>query len=286
MAQRSPGRGRPFRVTFTARVVESVRGTWSPLGEPMSDPGVAFDFVRYLEPTHGPTVVRATAVGGTEGQRGLIDGDWLCDDAPGAFGQNEPIRERPERWGRTTLARKWYTGHRAIDAWEDAYGGALLLHVAGWHDRLHRQVVTAAYSCAGEVRHVLPRGADAEVAAFDATAAWMRGEVEARDVDDLARAARAVSERRYARQGSVTDRVAARTRAARAFAYAASSVNGGESGIDASYYASGAADDAALALYLYTKNLEIDEANERMASAVRRIIPTIDYLRALVADAR
>lgn len=76
--------GDPFEARMKARVVESFRGRWSPLGEAFHDPGVALDYVASLEPTHGPTVVRVEATGGSDEERRELGRDWLCEGGRGA----------------------------------------------------------------------------------------------------------------------------------------------------------------------------------------------------------
>ena len=81
------GRG---RASFFARVVEASGAEWFPAEDDVSDPGVALDVARSLEPKLGPTVLRVVAPG-DEYRR--VAGDWL-EPLPASVVQIETAAQR------------------------------------------------------------------------------------------------------------------------------------------------------------------------------------------------
>lgn len=99
--------------TFSARVAEAFRGTWSAATDPIHDPDVAMDFVSSLEPRYGPTILRVAADGDTFWR---VVGDWLCGDP--MTGQN--VRIPPPRWVFGPLGGWDWASQQTVDAWESA----------------------------------------------------------------------------------------------------------------------------------------------------------------------
>ena len=151
--------GTRFRATFSARVVESFRGPWAPLGEPIHDPGIARDFVSYLEPSFGPTVVRVTVAGGSAADAESLAGDWLCDEEPVGDVRNARIRS-------PSLLSTWEESDDAVVVMGLAAGGPI-------DDRL---LVLTACACVRTVLHLSPPEDPEPAEAVRAAEAWARGE--------------------------------------------------------------------------------------------------------------
>lgn len=129
-------------VSMSARLVESFRGAWSPMDESFTDHGIAIDFVRHLEPTHGPTVVRVTVDGGAP----RLAGDWLCDVGH-RLGKN--TRLASPRWDFSRSAAAWSRTKYLIDAWETCAEPEWLAWTAENGNGMARKlVVSAAVACA------------------------------------------------------------------------------------------------------------------------------------------
>lgn len=147
-------------ITMSARVVESFRGPWSPLGGALHDPDVARDFVGHLEPTHGPTVVRVS------GGPPWLRGDWLCDTGE-RLGLNSPVR--PFEWSVDSRGRRYWRGKQLIDAWERCDDPLWLARLVANHGkRLRRNLVAAALDCARAVAGGSPE-LEAVIAAGEAS---------------------------------------------------------------------------------------------------------------------
>lgn len=170
MAKRRPqGDDGRRLLSLSARVVESFRGTWSPLPESFSDPDVARDSVTTIDPAYGPTVVRAFS---SAEEFGDVVGDWLCES--GAAGRRVGHMD----WhtasvnammGRTSAS--WADGMETLDAWETCREPEVLVRAASQRMGLRRLVAKAAAACAR--RAIESAGGDAFFrAALDDLVAW------------------------------------------------------------------------------------------------------------------
>lgn len=160
----------PFVARMTARLVEAVRGAWSPLGEAFHDPGVARDFVESLDPTHGPTLVRVEATGGSGEERHGVAGDWLC------VGGRPGVMLPRATWDYSRDSAAWADRRELIDAWElSARPDWMLYDYATSPAPDLRVLVRAACACARTAHR--PTRAARE--AVEAAAAWARGEADA-----------------------------------------------------------------------------------------------------------
>lgn len=168
-------------LSLTARVVESFRGTWSPMPESFSDPGVAMDFIATIDPAYGPTVVRAVA---EADEFSDVVGDWLCES--GAAGRrlghlDWHTASVNAMMGRTSAS--WADGMETIDAWETCREPEILIRAASQRRGLTRLVVKAAAACAR--RAIDSGGGDAFFrGALDDLTAWCDFRI---DIGDAAR---------------------------------------------------------------------------------------------------
>lgn len=139
-AQPKPVGRRPGSASFLARVVEAAGSAWLPAEDDVSDPGVALDVARSLEPRTGPTVLRVIARG-DEYRR--VAGDWLCDDEPFS-GKSRNARVGPLVWSASSEAGHWARGMPLIDAWEACERPSWMAQAAADAGVRPREVVLAA----------------------------------------------------------------------------------------------------------------------------------------------
>ena len=171
---------------MAAREVVAAGSAFVPRGEELHDAGVALDWISDLRPTSEPVALRVEARGGTEGERELVQGDWLCDSDGSApsrvpwFVWQGPRQLGPQRW-------HW------IDAWETKMNGAFCVgraaRIDGFKDA--RSLALAAADCALLVKEHLP--AVAELGDITgALEAWRSGGRFVMPHDALVRCSRAM----------------------------------------------------------------------------------------------
>lgn len=156
-----------MKITMEARLVESFRGDWSPLGEELHDPEVARDFVVSLEPTHGPAVVRVSAAGGPGRAASALRGDWLCDPRTPAANRKVP----PLPWDRAagSSAAAWSAGMQAVEAWESCPSHVWMLRVAAFMRLSRRLVFAAQCACLRDFMRAARLRGDGSEGDFDAS---------------------------------------------------------------------------------------------------------------------
>ena len=248
------------RVFLLARVVESFRGRWLSLNEEFSDRDVALDFVRHIQPTHGPTVARCLASGRGRAQMMAVEGDWLCDDLPGSFGANVKIPQAT--WGISSQSRLWAAGLPLLDAWESCANGGWMAYLVAELNVDRGMIVAAVCACVREAIRLVPEPDAVALRAVEVAEAMARGEVGPRE--GYAAARRALDR---SRSPGVSG-AGRRTLTAASFAALVYSPD-----MPLSNAASGAIGDAAEALH--RSGQEID-----MADIVRSKVPTVAVLRA------
>lgn len=128
--------------SFSARVVEASGAEWFLAEDDVSDPGVALDIARSLEPKLGPTVLRVTAPG-DEYRR--VAGDWLCDDEPFSA-KSRNARVGPLVWSASAEAGRWARGVPLINAWETCERPSWMAQAAGDAGVPPRSVALAAFA--------------------------------------------------------------------------------------------------------------------------------------------
>ena len=146
-----------LKVTFFARPVESFRGDWVRCGDEFADPEIALDFVRYLQPQYGPTLVRSEVGGGTWDEIVATDGVWFCDDGA-RFGDND-----------------FKMSGVAIGNLEGGASPGELVRKAAALGVAGSPMVLAACACARSVLHHAYRHAQAVPPALEVAEVWARG---------------------------------------------------------------------------------------------------------------
>lgn len=174
--------------SFSARVVESPDAPWLPMGEAVSDPGVALDMARSLTSRAGASVIRVSPTPGSRLFRESA-GDWLCDPSSRTGGENELIRRSP--WGCCPEASRWSRGMEQLDAWltcpQPSWAVQQCLRVGVPTVRLIGAAAEAARPACESARDPRP------LAALDAVEAWLAGGAPPR-ISDLLPASRTLFE--------------------------------------------------------------------------------------------
>ena len=132
-----------LKISVHWRPVESFRGPWSAASEPLSDPGVALDVVRTLDPRLGPMVARVEASGGAMRARRSLQADWLIDDD----GRPNAVIRRPV-WDHGRRSAEWARNKQLLDAWETCGSGEWMMFAAAHLPLPVGLLTSAAASCA------------------------------------------------------------------------------------------------------------------------------------------
>ena len=132
-----------LKISVQWRPVESFRGPWSEAWETLSDPGVALDVVRTLEPMLGPMVARVEASGGARRARNGLRADWLIDDD----GRPNAVIRRPV-WDHGRRSAEWAKDRQLLDAWETCGSGEWMAFAATHLPLPVGLLTSAAAACA------------------------------------------------------------------------------------------------------------------------------------------
>lgn len=183
---------------MSARAAVASGSEFAPRDGELHDAGVALDEIASLDPGPEPVILRVSAEGGSEAERGLVAGDWLCR------GGSAPLRIPAARWLHSAASMAWSSSRPAIDAWESCENAAWMLYAAADVGVDRRALVLAACACC-ELSAQAVSGATAGAwrSALDAAASWAQG---SGDVDGARSAAeRAVRRGRFHLRGLTPD---------------------------------------------------------------------------------
>ena len=248
----------PLVITLSAREVVAAGEAFRERGESLSDPWVALDEILSLRAGQEPLVIRVRASGGSRAERGLVEGDWLCDSGGAA-----PARLRPPDWGYDAASQEWARRRTWVGAWEECRDGRWSLAAADEVVEDRRVVTLAACAVARMSLGRVPLGEARPLRAIEAAEAWARGRGAAEDAVAAAHRSDALASHAQAHAGPDS------LRAARAAANAAYAVR----------YSFAAADAATFAALALTAGGDSPGTLAAMADVVRRAIPAVVVLR-------
>ena len=279
-----PPRHTPLAISMSARVVEAFRGEWAPLEDVFSDPGVALDFVRHIDPRCGPTVVRVVATSGDRFDAHEVEGDWLCESGGGP----NVTLPSPDKHIGMMLASRGPATDRLLETWETSTRGSPMLQEAATFGVERQSVVLAACACVRLVAALVPAMYGAQhLELLDSLEAWarLRGPRTERTEEAALRAhvkARAAA--------TLYDRILDDYDAPTAAAYVVSAATDVASmvGVSNARAANQAASVMRDVIYAIGGSPRAERvvsglSEERLADVVREHVRTIDLLRAAAA---